>query len=175
VDKLEATGTILDDDGKPNPPKNGGKTYNDPRIITIDKQYHDFQAAGEFTLIESTTGDLKIQVRQQPIGNDPRSNVSDNTAVATVLGGKRIGIYKDQGLLIDGVPTKIAANDSLVIGNGRIYLEGSTYTIVYPTGDQLVAKVAGTTRVNVNVYLTDEREGKVKGLLGNFNKNPTEL
>ncbi|MEG4497847.1 VWD domain-containing protein [Microcoleus sp. F10-C6] len=172
TDSSEATGTIIDDDGKPNPPKNGGKTYNDPRIVTIDKQYHDFQAAGEFTLIESTTGDLKIQVRQQPINNNPRSNVADNTAVATVLGGKRIGIYKGQGLLIDGQPTQIANDDALAIGDGRIYREGNTYTVVYPTGDQLVAKVG--SRVNVEVYLKDEREGKVKGLLGNFNKNPKD-
>ncbi|MCC3602883.1 MAG: FG-GAP repeat protein [Microcoleus sp. PH2017_29_MFU_D_A] len=173
TDSSEATGTIIDDDeGKPNPPKNGGKTFNDPRIVTIDKQYHDFQAAGEFTLIESTTGDLKIQVRQQPIGNNPRSNVSDNTAVATVLAGKRIGIYKGQGLLIDGQPTQIANDDALAIGDGRIYREGNTYTVVYPTGDQLVAKVG--SRVNVEVYLQDEREGKIKGLLGNFNKNPKD-
>ena len=172
TDSSEATGTIIDDDQKPEKPKNGGKTYNDPRIVTIDKQYHDFQAAGEFTLIESTTGDLKIQVRQQPIGNNPRSNVSDNTAVATVLGGKRIGIYKDQGLLIDGQPTQIANDDALAIGDGRIYREGNTYTVVYPTGDQLVAKVG--SRVNVEVYLKDEREGKVKGLLGNFNNNPKD-
>lgn len=172
VSEIKGIGTIIDDDGKPNPPQNGGKTYNDPRIITIDKQYHDFQAAGEFTLIESTTGDLKIQVRQQPINNNPRSNVSDNTAVATVLGGKRIGIYKDRGLLIDGQPTQIANDDALAIGDGRIYREGSQYTIVYPTGDQLVASVGG--RVNVEVFLTDEREGKVKGLLGNFNNNPKD-
>jgi len=161
VTTIDATGIIIDNDQKPEQLKNGGKTYNDPRIVTIDKQYHDFQAAGEFTLIESTTGDLKIQVRQQPIGNNPRSNVSDNTAVATVLGGKRIGIYKGQGLLIDGQPTQIANDDALAIGDGRIYREGSKYTIVYPTGDQLVASVG--SRVNVEVFLTDEREGKVKG------------
>ncbi|MCC3416833.1 MAG: FG-GAP repeat protein [Microcoleus sp. PH2017_07_MST_O_A] len=172
VTTIDATGIIIDNDKKPEQPKNGGKTFNDPRIVTIDKQYHDFQAAGEFTLIESTTGDLKIQVRQQPIGNNPRSNVSDNTAVATVLGGKRIGIYKDQGLLIDGQPTQIANDDALAIGEGRIYREGNTYTVVYPTGDQLVAKVG--SRVNVEVYLKDEREGNVKGLLGNFNKNPKD-
>ncbi len=176
VTTIDATGIIIDDDEKPKPPQpeQDGRTYNDPRIVTIDSQYHDFQAAGEFTLIESTTGDLKIQVRQQPVGNNPRSNVSDNTAVATVLGGKRIGIYKDQGLLIDGQPIQIANNNSLVVGDGRIYREGNIYTVVYPNGEQLVAKVVGTTRVNVNVYLTEERQGKVKGLLGNFNNNPKD-
>ncbi|MEZ2252460.1 RHS repeat-associated core domain-containing protein [Microcoleus sp.] len=154
-------------------PENSASTYNDPRIVTFDKQYHDFQAAGEFTLIESTSGDLKIQVRQQPVGNDPRNNVSDNTAVSTIIGGKRIGIYLDRGLLVDGVPTEIPDLDSLAVGDGRIYREGKTYTIVYPTGDQLVAKV-GTSRVNIDVFLTKEREGKITGLLGNFNKNPKD-
>ncbi len=176
VDEIEATGTIDDDDKKPEPPENSGTTYNDPRIVTLDKQYLDFQAAGEFTLIESKTGDLKIQVRQQPVNNNPLSNVSDNTAVSTIIGGKRIGIYKDRGLLIDGVPTELADLNSISVGGGRIYREGGTYavyTIVYPTGDQLVAKVQ-PTRINVNVFLTDEREGQVTGLLGNFNKNPKD-
>ncbi len=154
-------------------PENSASTYNDPRIVTFDKQYHDFQAAGEFTLIESTSGDLKIQVRQQPVDNNPQSNVSDNTAVSTIIGGKRIGIYLDRGLVVDGVPTEIPDLDSLAVGDGRIYREGKTYTVVYPTGDQLVAKVK-PTRVNIDVFLTKEREGKITGLLGNLNKNPKD-
>ncbi|WP_307731676.1 Calx-beta domain-containing protein, partial [Microseira wollei] len=114
VPEIDAIGTIIDDDGKPDPPDDGGSTYNDPRIVTIDKQYHDFQAVGEFTLVESTSGDLKIQVRQEPLGSDRLGSVAENTAVATVLGGKRIGIYRDRGLLIDGIPTNIANNDSLI-------------------------------------------------------------
>jgi RHS repeat-associated protein len=153
-------------------PENSARTFNDPRIVTFDKQYHDFQAAGEFTLIESKTGDLKIQVRQQPVGNNPRSNVSENTAVSTIIGGKRIGIYLDQGLFVDGVPTEIPDLDSLAVGDGRIYREGKTYTIVYPTGDQLVATSRG--RLNIDVYLTKEREGQITGLLGNLNKNPKD-
>ncbi|WP_307731324.1 Calx-beta domain-containing protein, partial [Microseira wollei] len=114
VTTIDATGIIIDDDEKPKKPDDGGSTYNDPRIVTIDKQYHDFQAVGEFTLVESTSGDLKIQVRQEPIGSDRLGSVAENTAVATVLGGKRIGIYRDRGLLIDGIPTNIANNDSLI-------------------------------------------------------------
>ncbi|MGB5900295.1 MAG: VWD domain-containing protein, partial [Geitlerinemataceae cyanobacterium] len=175
VEKLEATGTILDDDDKPEPPEDEARTYNDPRIITFDKQYHDFQAAGEFTLIDSPSGDLKIQVRQQPVGNNPNSNVTDNTAVATFLGGKRIGLYQDTPqLLIDGVPTEIPNNDSLVVGDGRIYREGNIYTIVYPTGDQLVAKVVPSSRINLSVFLTEERQGQIQGLLGNFNGNAAD-
>ncbi|MFB2921026.1 VWD domain-containing protein [Aerosakkonema funiforme] len=174
VNEIYAIGTIIDNDGIPEQPKDGGKTYNDPRVVTIDKQYHDFQAAGEFILTQSTSGDLKIQVRQQPVGNNPRTNVSDNTAVATVLGGKRIAIYRDKGLLIDGVSTEIPNDEYLPVGDGRIYREGNIYTIVYPTGDQLVAKVVRASRVNVNVYLSEQREGQIVGLLGNFNRDPKD-
>ncbi len=172
VNEIDATGTIIDNDEKPDRPDDGGSTYNDPRIVTIDKQYHDFQAVGEFTLVESTSGDLKIQVRQEPLGSDRLGSVTENTAVSTVLGGKRIGIYRDRGLLIDGIPTNIANNDSLIIGDGRIYREGSTYTVVYRTGDQLVASVG--SRVNINVFLTKERQGQIKGLFGNFNGDPKD-
>lgn len=169
VDKLEATGTIFDDDEKPDSPENQATTFNDPRIVTFDGQYNDFQAAGEFLLVESTSGDLKIQVRQEPLGNDRLGSVSENTAVATVLGGQRIGIYRDRGLLINGNPVTIANNDSIFIGDGRIYREGNIYTIVYSTGDQLVAIVGN--RVNVRFFAKEERQGQIKGLLGNFNRD----
>ncbi len=172
TDSAEATGTIIDDDGKPDQPKDGGKTYNDPRIVTLDKQYHDFQAVGEFVLVESTSGDLKIQVRQEALGTDRLGSVSENTAVATVLAGQRIGIYRDRGLLINGNPTTIANNDSLIIGDGRIYREGGEYTIVYGTGDHLVASVSN--RVNVSFFAKEERQGQIKGLLGNFNRDPKD-
>ncbi|MCL1471938.1 VWD domain-containing protein [Argonema antarcticum] len=172
VTTIDATGIIIDDDQKPDRPKDGGKTYNDPRIVTLDKQYHDFQAVGEFVLVESTSGDLKIQVRQQPLGSDRLGSVSENTAVATVLAGQRIGIYRDRGLLINGNPTTIANNDSLIIGDGRIYREGGQYTIVYGTGDQLVASVSN--RVNVSFFAKEERQGQIKGLLGNFNRDPKD-
>jgi von Willebrand factor type D domain/Bacterial Ig domain/Calx-beta domain/FG-GAP repeat len=171
VDKREAKGTINDDDDKPEPPENKAATYNDPHLVTFDGQYHDFQASGEFTLIDTPSGDLKIQVRQQPVGNNPTSNVSQNTAVATLLGGKRIALYKDtQQLFVDGVPTEIPNNNSLVVGDGRIYREGNIYTIVYLTGDQLAVTVF-PNRVNLSVFLTEARQGQIQGLLGNFNGN----
>lgn len=173
---ITATGTIFDNDEKPDPdpPEPNPQTYNDPRIITIDGQYHDFQAAGEFTLLESKNGDFKIQVRQQPVGNNPLSNVSDNTAVATILGGQRVALYNEnQQLLIDGVPTTILDNEYIFVGDGRIYREGNTYSLIYPEGDQLIAKMT-RNRINISLFLSPGREGQVQGLLGTFNNNPND-
>lgn len=154
----------------PLPPKDKGKTFNDPRLITFDEQYNDFQAAGEFTLVQSNNGDINVQVRQQPVDNNPQSNVADNTAVATILGGKRVGLYLKEGLLVDGLPVEIPDLDSFPVGNGRIYREDHTYTIVYPNNDQLIAQVK-PNRININFHITKERAGQVTGLLGNFNGN----
>ncbi|WP_199247574.1 VWD domain-containing protein [[Phormidium] sp. ETS-05] len=178
VDSVSATGTIIDDDEKPKPPEptKTGDTHNDPRLVTFDKKYYDFQAAGEFILAQSTTADLKIQVRQEPVGNNPLTNVSINTAVATVLGGKRIGIYKDNEipLLVDGAPTTIVDNSYITIGDGRIYREGNIYTLVYANGEQLVAKVLPQSRIDIKVFLAQEREGKVVGILGNNNNDGSD-
>ncbi len=41
-------------------------SYGDPHQMTFSRAEYDFQAAGEFTLVKSTTDDLEVQVRQEP-------------------------------------------------------------------------------------------------------------
>lgn len=172
VDSVTGTGTILDDeDPKPEPPRDGiGNTHNDPRLGTFDGVGYSFQAVGEFTLVESKTDDFLIQTRQSPASPGSRS-VSSNSAVATRLDGKRVGIYAgtDNPLLIDGQPTTIPNNGSIAVGDGRIYLDDNIYTIVYGTGEQLEAKISGNRRIDVKTYLDEDRAGDVQGLLGNSN------
>ncbi|MBD2484481.1 VWD domain-containing protein [Planktothrix sp. FACHB-1365] len=176
VDSISATGTIIDNDEKeePDPPEPNPHEFNDPRYITIDGKSLDFQAAGEFTLLESLNDDYKIQVRQQPVGNDPLKNASNATAVATILGGKRVGLYQDsQQLLIDGVPTTIPDNEYIFVGEGRIYREGNQYSFVYPKGDQLIATMT-ENRINVSLFLSPERRDTVRGIFGTYNDNPDD-
>ncbi|WRH68750.1 MAG: Calx-beta domain-containing protein [Planktothrix sp. GU0601_MAG3] len=176
VDSVSATGIITDDDEKeePDPPEPNPHEFNDPRYITIDGKSLEFQAAGEFTLLESLNDDYKIQIRQQPVGNDPLKNASNATAVATILGGKRVGLYQDsQQLLIDGVPTTIPDNEYIFVGEGRIYREGNVYSFVYPKGDQLIATMT-ENRINVSLFLSPERRDTVRGIFGTYNDNPDD-
>ncbi|CAD5917578.1 VWD domain-containing protein [Planktothrix agardhii 1806] len=176
TDSAEATGTIIDDDDIPKPPepKKNPHEFNDPRYITIDGKSLEFQAAGEFTLLESLNDDYKIQIRQQPVGNDPLKNASNATAVATILGGKRVGLYQDsQQLLIDGIPTTIPDNEYIFVGEGRIYREGNRYSFVYPKGDQLIATMS-ENRINVSLFLSPERRDTVRGIFGTYNDNPDD-
>ncbi len=78
-------------------PDDGGD-IGDPHIRTVDGNYYDFQAVGEFTALRGDEG-LEIQVRQSPVPTampvtDPHSGltvcVSVNTAVAARIGEHRI-------------------------------------------------------------------------------------
>lgn len=166
---ISATGTIFDNDEPPEPEPPKTDSNNDPRLVTFDGLFYDFQAVGEFTLVQSNSGDLNIQVRQQPI-SETNNSVSINTAVATTLNGQRVGLYvgQDPPLLIDGIPTEIADNDSAILGEGRIFRDGSTYTIQYPGGQQLIAKFRGQ-RIDIQAFLGPGLEGQVSGIVGNNN------
>ncbi|MCC0178961.1 VWD domain-containing protein [Waterburya agarophytonicola K14] len=140
-------------------------TNNDPRLITWDGVYYGFQGAGEFILVESP--ERQIHVRQQPLG----TNVAANTAIATTINGTRVGIYANSPnpVLIDGVATEIADNSSITVDDANIFRNGNEYTLVYGNGEQIVTDVRNTSRIDIKLYLDDERQGQIAGLLGNAN------
>ncbi|MGK7899682.1 MAG: VWD domain-containing protein, partial [Xenococcus sp. (in: cyanobacteria)] len=172
---VTATGTIFDND-RPDPKPEGGQGsgHGDPHLTTFDGLYYDFQAAGEFIVAKSDSGDLEIQARQRPFIDRP---VSVNSAVATKIGDQRIGFYADEDLLIqiDGQPVEIPDNESIPVGEGEIFRDGRVYTVVYPTGDQLEVNTAlsfrGVNYLNYNIFLNEDREGAISGILGNNNGN----
>lgn len=175
VNTIDAIGTIIDDDDedKPKPPQPEIRfpDTGDPHLVTFDGLHYDFQSVGEFILVKSTTGDLEIQVRQQPFNNS--SSVSMNTAVATKIDGQRVAFYGGEKtpLLVDGKPTDIPDNSSISVGSGGIYRKGNTYTVILnKAGEQLVVDTSESNPLlDVNTYLAQGREGQVVGLGGNNN------
>jgi von Willebrand factor type D domain/Bacterial Ig domain/RTX calcium-binding nonapeptide repeat (4 copies)/FG-GAP repeat/Calx-beta domain len=175
VDKIEATGTIIDndDEDKPKPPQPEipFPDTGDPHLVTFDGLHYDFQSVGEFILVKSTTGDLEIQVRQQPFNNS--SSLSMNTAVATKIDGQRVAFYAGEKtpLLVDGKPTDIPDNSSISVGSGSIHRKGKTYRVVLnKAGEQLVVDInESNPLLDVNTYLAQGREGQIVGLGGNNN------
>ena len=175
VDKIEATGTIIDDDDedKPKPPQPEipFPDTGDPHLVTFDGLHYDFQSVGEFILVKSTTGDLEIQVRQQPFNKS--SSLSMNTAVATKIDGQRVAFYAGEKtpLLVDGKPTDIPDNSSISVGSGSIHRKGKTYRVVLnKAGEQLVVDTNDSNPfLDINTYLAQGREGQIAGLGGNNN------
>ncbi|KIN78296.1 nidogen-like domain-containing protein [Sulfitobacter mediterraneus] len=172
---FQGFGRIINDDFPP-PPVTGPESdvYGDPHIVTLDGLGYDFQAVGEFTLIETISGDpLNVQIRTAPISDV----VSFITAVATEIGGTRVmlDVNRDIPLSINGELTALTVeNGPLPIGSsgGQIYANGDTYTIIMPNGEQLMVGVFDNGSLNVCTFLSDSRAaGSVRGLLGNADGN----
>ena len=154
----------------PKTPNPNGGTYNDPHLQTLDGLGYDFQTVGEFTLVKSTTDDFEIQTRQQPWGTS--TSASANSAIAIKSGGQRIAIYANQTntLLINGTAVTLPEGGIYAVGQNLIIREGSQYSIFTANNDLILVKNRGTF-LNINLGLADNRQGKVVGLLGNFNDN----
>jgi RHS repeat-associated protein len=147
----------------------GGST-GDPHLKTLDGVKYDFQAAGEFSLVKSTTDDFEVQTRQEHWRG--KTNVSVNTAIALKLGGQQIEFYLNapDSVIINGNSTAITNNLSYVIGQNLIAHNGNKYTVISGNGDQINISFQ-SDYINVSVALADNRKGNVVGLLGNYNGN----
>ncbi len=163
------------------PPNKRGLSWGDPHIQTFDGRNYEFQTVGEFVLVESNSGDWQVQVRQEPFRNSQR--VSSNTAVATLVDTQNVGFYLGQAqpLEIDGMETSISNGGFLTLqDNSRITRVGDTFTLVYAgddgivtNGDDRLEVTLYGTHITTEVFLSREREGSVRGLLGNGDMDST--
>lgn len=89
------TATILNDDGRPPviPPGVEADVFGDPHIVTLDGLGYDFQATGEYILVETLEGaanPFQVQVRFEPLpGSDL---VSTTTRMAVQIGDATLEI-----------------------------------------------------------------------------------
>ena len=105
---------------------------------------------------------------------------SSSTTVATVVataahvGSDRVVIYyeRNPALWLDGVATDIGAGIALTDGS-TVTHAGNVYQIHWASGQALNVTVLGN-HLDVNVGLTDGDRGALVGLLGNFNKDPSD-
>jgi Ca2+-binding RTX toxin-like protein len=164
----EATGSIRNNDGVPDeiPLGASASSYGDPHIVTLDGLGYDFQAVGEFTLVEATSGaDLMVQARYQPVSG---SDIASQTeAIATRLGGVNVMIEAGDPVALTINGTSIDPNEAiggLTVGGGEIFYDGEAITVVYASGEQLRVDLFDDF-LNASVFLAEGRE--VRGLLGN--------
>ncbi|MCC1492044.1 nidogen-like domain-containing protein [Cognatishimia sp. F0-27] len=167
-----AFGTILNDDIAPPPPPPGGRrsdVYGDPHIVTLDGLGYDFQAVGEFVMLESTdaTRPMNIQMRTTPISDV----VSFTTAVAFEMGTSTVELDSSRAnvLTVDGQSVTVnELTGPLDVGGGQIYFIDDMYTFVMASGEQLKMAVSDAGAINVCAFLDEDRPaGSVRGLLGN--------
>lgn len=151
------------------------RSYGDPHIVTYDGARYSFQTVGEFVLTKSTSG-MEVQTRQRP----QREDFSLNTAVAMNVGGDRVGIYASDfpdgnrtPVRVNGLPVVIPGNKAYFLPNGgTIRHSGSTYTVAWPSGETVTARMrstGGMRFMNVHVRITECSSGIFTGLMGNAN------
>ncbi|EAQ04196.1 cadherin domain/calx-beta domain protein [Pseudooceanicola batsensis HTCC2597] len=164
--------------------------FGDPHIITLDGLGYDFQAVGEYVLVETEDGasnPFSVQVRFEAFpGSDL---VSVTTRMAVEVKGKTIEIDAhdpDSPLLIDGVAVDIEAaklsgidlddddtnaNDIFITEDGKFFIR------LNDANEQLMVGMLDGA-LNVCVFLGDPADGgnagAVRGLMGNANQDLTD-
>jgi len=177
------TGLIQNDDGLPPVVPIGFEAdiFGDPHLVTLDGLSYDFQAVGEFVLLETVPGDanpFQVQIRTEAYAGS--SLVSVTTRLAVEIGGVTVEIdaKAEESLLLDGVTTSIdpAIGSVDVDGDGTadVFFDGFAYTLVLNgLGEQLLVKDFGDF-LNSCVFLDASHQDQVRGLLGNANGQLTD-
>lgn len=159
------------------PKLNQGHGWGDVHLVTNDGKAYDFQAVGEFILIESLIDDFVIQTRQKPWGNS--KTVSVNTAFATKIDGFNVIFDTElpvgQELSVGGLTQNLLSGDSILLGNSQIKRQGNEYIFTYvgpdgilsTTDDDRVTVKDRENHLNIYVDSANYRFGVIQGLLGN--------
>jgi hypothetical protein len=154
---------------------NNGGTFGDPHVFTSDGLKYDFQAVGEFILIEDASDPgFVVQVRQERFRS--LSTLSVNTAVAARVGASRVSIHAGDGapVHVNGVAQEFSGA-LLLRGGGRVEHQDGGYVVTWPTGEQLLVSTAWKELVNVSYVAAKAGPArKLRGLLGTHDGDPSD-
>ena len=162
-------------------------SYGDPHQMTFARAEYDFQAAGEFTLVKSTTDDLEVQVRQEPFPG--AGSIAVDTATAMRVDGTVVELATNRSdnlaLWVNRQPVAYASRS--LAGGGKISVGPGGATVTWPDGTAVsvfsMRTLAARDRVTCNtsdaldlsVTVPPVRFGHLEGLLGDPGAPPDEL
>jgi hypothetical protein len=155
-------------------------SYGEPHEQTFSGASYAFQAAGEFTLAESTTDDLDIQVREQRFPG--AADVALDTATAMRVGDNIVELAANSASRLElWVDRRAVAYGSRALtGGGKISVESPQLaTVTWPDGTAVqvfsgdtiaiaheVVTCNSSDNINVMVKVAPSRVGHLEGLLG---------
>src|SRR5262249_41515904 len=153
-----------------------GSSGGDPHLATFAGDYYDFQAAGEFTLVSSRSGDLDVQVRQQPLPGS--GEIAVNTAAAIRVGRATVEVdlppRSSAGgvtILLNRKRIHLGNSSRSLSGGGKVTETGPVVTATWPDGSKVevvggASGVGCTSALDVAVKVAHNRFGHLSGLLG---------
>jgi hypothetical protein len=154
-------------------------TVGDTHLRTFHGLLYDFQAAGDFTLVE-VEPNFTVQTRQVS-GKPTWPNASVNKAVAARFGKTKVAICVDppEGentprVVVNGRPLAVADGKILELPGGvGIARRGNVYHIAGEDGHSVSATV-NPTWIDVNVGL-GRWPSTARGLIANANGNVNQI
>jgi hypothetical protein len=159
-----------------------GRSYGDPHLSTFDGKSFSLQTVGEFILAQSLNGQVQVQTRQRPEGED----FSLNTAVAMNVNGDRVCIYADDKpdnefnnpLRVDGRVVRLTSTNVYYLPHGgTVRNSGNQYVVTWPTGESVTAQITNRSSfnfMNITTQIYPCANGGYEGLLGNANGSPND-
>jgi hypothetical protein len=155
-------------------------SYGEPHEETFSGSGYVFQAAGEFTLVKSTTDDLDVQVRAQRFPG--AADVAFDTATAMQVGPNIVELAANaSGHMQLWVNRRAVAYGARALaGGGKISVEGpDSAKVTWPDGTAVsvfsgesgaiaheTITCNGSDEIDMIVKVAQSRAGHLEGLLG---------
>jgi hypothetical protein len=149
----------------------------DTHITTFDGLYYDFQASGEFVLLEAP--DFTVQTRQAS-GAPTWPDAAVNKGIAVEMGSTVVEVdVEPERLYIDHKQTTLASGKSVLLPTGvQVTSRDGAYIVSDSSGNTVNAlpqSNASMSWINVSVGLGQSPLSSAKGLLGNPAGNSRQL
>lgn len=142
----------------------------DPHISTFDGASFSFMAAGEFSVLKSTSDNFEIQARQEEVKSlNSSGTVSWNTGLAIRTGNDKICFYPPNRILLNGRALGNNFQSQSLSNGGMIIKDGGTCVVTTSNQDEIKVYLRN---VNLDYYVTpnQNRRGMLRGVLGNFDE-----
>lgn len=148
-------------------------TVGDTHVTTFSGLHYDFQAAGDFVLLDSPG--FSVHTRQVS-GAPTWPNTALNKAIVTQMGATRVEIYVEpERVYVDGKPTTVAVNEPLLLPSGvQVAHHGSEYDITDADGNAVRATLYGVF-IDATVGLGKTPAPHARGLLGTPGASAVQL
>lgn len=151
-------------------------SHGDVHIRSTDGMNYDFQAAGDYLMLQSTDGEVVVQSRQEMWDQNPK--VSVNRAGAMRVMGDKIEWYMRPAreLYLNGKPIDLPTAPLALPAGGRIELlrSGSKQTLmVYWPNESFTGRMVAYSNdtMDVEVRKIVKSPRSYEGLIGNMDGN----
>ncbi len=148
-------------------------SVGDTHLTTLSGLLYDFQATGDFELLETKSG-FVVQNRQVS-GAPTWPNAAVNSAIAALLGKTKVAVcLAPQKVVVDGKVLPLRQGQVERLGDGtQISLRGNSYLLRGASGDWVKADVV-TNHIDVTVGL-GQWPIQAQGLLVSANGDPNQV